>query len=104
MQLNDQNFIQEIENYQGVALVDFFAPWCGPCLIMEPILEQLIKDYKDKSVKIAKINIDENQQTAEKYQIASIPTFILFKQGKIEGKIIGYSTIEEIRLLIDKSI
>jgi len=104
MQLNDQNFKPEIEDYQGVVLVDFFAPWCGPCQIMAPMIEQLITEYKNKSVKIAKINIDENQQTAEKYQIASIPTFILFKQGKIEGKIIGYSTIEDIRLLIDKSL
>ena len=102
MQLTDQNFQQEIEQYQGIAVVDFFAPWCGPCQLMAPMIEELIKEYQDKNIKIAKINIDENKTTAQKFNIMSIPTIYLFKNGKVIERIIGYTTKEDLKELINK--
>lgn len=90
MIFNNNNFKQEVEDNAGVVLVDFFAPWCGPCQLMAPIVEELINEYKDKGVKIGKLNIDENQEIAAKYNVMSIPTFLLFKNGKVIDQKVGY--------------
>ena len=102
MELTEQNFKAEVEDYAGLALVDFFAPWCGPCQLMSPIIDQLAQDYHGKAIKIVKVNIDENKQISDKYQIISIPSLYLFKQGKIIERVNGYSTPEELKKLIDK--
>lgn len=104
MVFNKNNFKQEVEDNVGAVLVDFFAPWCGPCQIMGPIVEELINEYKDKSVKIGKLNIDENQDIASKYSVMSIPTFLMFKNGKVVGQKIGYGDKEELKEMIDKNI
>lgn len=75
----DQNFEQEVK--EGFSLVDFWAPWCGPCRMVGPVIEQLAEEYGDK-VKVGKLNVDENQQTAMSYRVMSIPTVILFKDGE----------------------
>ena len=90
MILNKDNFKQEVEDYSGVVLVDFFAPWCGPCQIMSPVVDEIIKENKDQNVKIGKLNIDENQDIAAKYNVMSIPTFLLFKNGKVVDQKTGY--------------
>jgi len=102
MQLNEQNFRQEVEDSIDLVLVDFFAPWCGPCQLMAPIIEELAKEYQGKSIKIAKLNIDENSKIAEKYSIMSIPTISLFDKGKVIDQVIGYCAKEDLRQLIDK--
>ena len=102
MQLIDQNFKKEVEEAKELVLVDFFATWCGPCKLLAPIIEELIEDYKDKKVKIGKLNVDENKQTAEKYNVMGIPTLIFFKEGKIITQITGLQTKEALKQLIDK--
>ena len=83
--LTDQNFADEVENYAGVVLVDFHALWRGPCKRQEPIINALADKYQGK-VKIAKLDVDEAGQTAQRFDIMSIPTVILFKDGKPTGE------------------
>lgn len=84
----DQNFKTEILESERVALVDFWAPWCGPCMTLGPVIEELAGDYAGKAV-VAKLNVDENFNTAREYGIRSIPTMLVFKNGKIVDQMVG---------------
>jgi thioredoxin 1 len=88
LHLNDDNFDAEILKSDLPALVDFWAPWCGPCRIVGPVVEELAEDYAGR-VKVAKMNVDENQKTPSKYGIRGIPTLILFKDGQVSDRIVG---------------
>ena len=92
---NDENFEKEVLQSVGVVLVDFWAPWCGPCRIVGPIVEEIAKDFEGKA-KIGKLNVDENSDTAATYEVMSIPTMIIFKNGKEVDKIVGAQTKEKI--------
>jgi thioredoxin 1 len=83
MQLNEQNFAQEVLKADGPVLVDFFATWCMSCSMMSPIIDKLIEDMKDTPVKIGKVDIDADKALMEKYEVLSIPTFIIFNKGQI---------------------
>lgn len=96
--LTNQNFEEEIK--EGVVLVDFFATWCGPCKMIAPVLSQIAEEYKGK-VKVGKVNVDDENALAIKYQIASIPTLILFKDGKPIKTLIGLSSKSEIENMIN---
>lgn len=86
IEVNDDNF--EIEVLKSdKAIVDFWAEWCGPCRVLGPRFEELSNEMKD--VKFFKVNVDNNQQTSQKFEIRSIPTMLLFKKGELAGKIIG---------------
>lgn len=105
MQFTDQNFQQEVEQNKGLVLVDFFAEWCGPCRVMGPIIEELAGEFKDKPwLKIGKLNIDENTAIAEKYGVMSIPTLILFKDGKKVEQLIGLQNKDLLINLINKNL
>ena len=104
MIFTDQNFKTEAEDNKGLVLVDFYAPWCGPCQLIEPIIDEIIKEYKDKKIKIGKLNIDENKDITEKYNIMTVPTFILFREGKILEQINNYCGKEDLQHLIDKHL
>jgi len=85
--LTNDNFEHEIGEHAGIAVVDFYADWCGPCKVMAPVLEEVSK--KMHEIKFAKVNIDDQQEIAEEYDVMSIPTFIIFKDGKEAGRFLG---------------
>ncbi len=85
-EFTDGNFNQETN--EGLALVDFWAPWCGPCRMVGPVIEELSKDYEGK-IKVGKLNVDDNQETAMKLKVMNIPTVILFKDGQEVERIVG---------------
>ncbi len=93
----DQNFETEVEKSAIPVLVDFWAPWCGPCRIQGPIVEELAKELEGKSVKIGKLNVDENMNVAQKYNIMSIPTLMVFKGGKVEKQLVGVQQKETLK-------
>ncbi|MDQ4040456.1 MAG: thioredoxin [Actinomycetota bacterium] len=86
--VTDSNFQAEVLESETPVLVDFWAPWCGPCRIVHPVLEQIAQERGDE-LRIVKLNVDDNQQTAMTYEILSIPTLILFKGGQVAKKVIG---------------
>jgi thioredoxin 1 len=88
MKINDDNFEQEILKESLPVLVDFWAPWCGPCLRLAPVIEHIGKEYKGK-LKVCKLNVDEAPQAASRYEIRGIPTLAIFKNGKVVDKIVG---------------
>ena len=86
-EVTDTNFQAEVIESEGPVLVDFWAPWCGPCRMVAPVLEEIASERPD--LRIVKLNIDENQQTAANFQVLSIPTMILFKGGQPVKTVIG---------------
>jgi thioredoxin 1 len=86
-EVTDSNFQAEVIEAETATLVDFWAPWCGPCRVVGPVLEEIAAERDD--LRIVKMNVDDNQQTAAQYQVLSIPTMILFKNGQEAKKIIG---------------
>ena len=88
LEIKESNFEEEVLKYEGTVLVDFWAPWCGPCRMQTPILER-VAESSEISAKIAKVNTDEAPSIAQKYDVSSIPTLIIFKGGKEVEKMIG---------------
>ena len=86
--VTDATFEQEIEKHDGLAVVDFWATWCGPCRMIAPILDQLAGEYEGK-VKVAKLDVDANIQTATRFNVRSIPMLLFFKGGKLVDQIVG---------------
>lgn len=101
--LTDVNFEEEVLSSDLPVLVDFWAAWCGPCKMVAPIIEEIARDY-DGKIKVAKLNVDEYSNVASKYNIMSIPTIFLFKNGEPVEKLIGARSKDEFKEMIERHI
>ena len=101
--VTDKDFEEKVLKSQTPVLVDFWAAWCGPCKMAEPVLEELSDEYKDK-IAIMKLNVDDNQDSPAKYQVMSIPTTILYKGGEEVGRQIGFAGKQAFEDLIKKGV
>lgn len=101
--LTKQTYDGEIVNSDVPVLVDFWAPWCGPCRMLAPVIEEIAQEYEGK-VKVCKVNVDEEGELASMNAIVSIPTVILFKDGKQVGKLVGANPFDDYADLIEKFI
>ncbi|WP_034356001.1 thioredoxin [Deinococcus phoenicis] len=99
VELTDSNF--QTETSQGLTLVDFWAPWCGPCRIIAPVIEELAGQYEGR-VKVAKLNVDDNPSVSGQYRVMSIPTMILFKDGQPVEGMVGAQPKRAFEALLDK--
>lgn len=101
IELTNANFENEVLKSDKPVLVDFWASWCGPCKMIAPVIESLSVEYSGK-VKVGKVNVDEQSELAAKHQIVSIPTVMLFKDGKVVEKLIGAHAKDDYEDIIDK--
>lgn len=99
-EINNNNFNDETK--EGIVLVDFWANWCGPCKMLTPVLEQLSSEIKD--VKFFKVNVDENGELAQQFRIASIPTVMIFKNGEVVDKMMGFKPKNQVEEFLKKHI
>ena len=98
--LDTQNFADEVLNTSGTVLVDFYADWCGPCKMVAPVVDEIAEERTD--IIVGKANVDESAALAKQYKVMSIPTLIVFKDGKESARLIGYSPKEEILAALGK--
>ncbi|MBS4216924.1 thioredoxin [Bacillus sp. FJAT-49711] len=101
MHATDESF--STETSEGVVLVDFWAPWCGPCKMIAPVLEELDAELGEKA-KIVKVDVDDNQETASKFGIMSIPTLVVLKNGELVDKTVGFQPKEALAELVNKHL
>ena len=101
--LDDSNFEAEVLKSDKPVLVDFWAPWCGPCQMMGPLVDELASEYEGK-IKVAKLNVDENQASAGEYKVMSIPTFLVFKGGEVVDQMVGGVQKDKMKEMVDKHI
>ena len=97
-QLTDANYKENVLDKKGVALVDFWAEWCGPCRMIGPVIEELATEYEGKAL-IAKVDVDENAELSQQYQVRSIPTILILKDGEVVDKHVGVASKKQ---LMDK--
>lgn len=98
--LKDSVFNEEVINKKGIVLVDVYATWCGPCKMLSPIVDNVAEEVTD--IDVAKIDVDENNEVAQKYGVMSVPTLLLFKDGELMDKSIGFQSKEQILDMIGK--
>jgi thioredoxin 1 len=101
--LSDSAFNEKVLKSDKPVLVDFWATWCGPCLMMAPVIDELATEFADKAV-IAKLDVDQNQETSAKFGIRSIPTMLIFKNGEVVDKVVGGTSKAELASRINKHL
>ncbi len=102
-EVNDKNFNEEITNSDNIVVVDFWAPWCGPCKMLTPVMEELAKEM-GKEVKFAKVNVDENPMISSKYGIASIPTVMVFNKDTVKETMVGFRPKADLKKIIQRNL
>ena len=103
LQITKNNFEVEVKNSEIPVLLDFWASWCGPCQMLSPVIREIAGEYEGKA-KIGKVNVDEEPELASLFGIASIPTVVVMKQGKVTDTSIGYKPEEQIAEMLDKEL
>ena len=103
IEITDTNFEQEVLNSEQPVVVDFWAPWCGPCKMMEPAMQKLEKQYGDK-IKFVRMNVDGNQEIAQRYKVMSVPSLVLFKDGQAKEKVTGYYPEAKLAHYVERKI
>lgn len=98
--LTGKNFEEEVVHADRTVLVDFFATWCGPCRMIAPIVEEIAEEYAD-TVKVGKVDVDESPELAAAFGVSSIPTLVVFRDGQVVNKTVGYCSKEELLSLLD---
>ena len=102
LEIGDSDFNSRVENHGGCSLVDFWAPWCGPCVAFAPQLEKIAEQYKDKLF-VYKLNVQDNQDIPIKYGISAVPTMVLFKEGKEVDRVVG-ANLKQLLVIIDSAL
>jgi thioredoxin 1 len=103
-EVTDGNFQKEVLDRKGVSVLDFWAEWCGPCRMIDPIIKNLSVEYKDKDVLVGKVNVGDNPEIPVKYGIISIPTILIIKDGQEVKRQVGYTTQANLAKLIDAQL
>lgn len=101
--ISDQDFEEKVIKSTRPVLVDFWAPWCRPCLMLAPVVKDLAGEYQGK-IDFAKLDVDQNPKTASQYQVMSIPTVIVFKKGKAYAHLVGFKPKEELKKALDAAL
>lgn len=104
IEATESNFATEIVGSQGLAMVDFWAVWCGPCRIVAPSVEALADEYQEKGLKVAKVDVDSNPSIAAQFGIRSIPTIMFFKDGKVVDQVIGAVPKDALERVVQKHL
>jgi thioredoxin 1 len=102
-EINDLNFNEEITNSDSIVVVDFWAPWCGPCKMLTPVIEELAREM-GKEVKFAKVNVDENPVISSKYKVSSIPTVVIFNKDTVKETMVGFRPKADLKKIIERNI
>lgn len=102
-EINDKNFTEEVEKASTPVVVDFWASWCGPCKMLAPVMEEVADELEGKA-KFVKVNVDENPQASSQFRIASIPTVMVFKDGKVVQTMVGFRPKQAIKSTIEQFI
>jgi len=103
MIINENNFLNEVINSDKPVLLDFWASWCGPCRVLSPIIEEISIMYGEK-LKVGKINVDEEENLANKFNINSIPSVFILKNGKVVNSFLGYRPLEDVKKFVEDNI
>lgn len=101
-QVTDSSWDNDVLNHQGLVMVDFWAEWCGPCKMIAPVIEELSNEVS--GVKVCKLNVDENPETAFKYQVTGIPTLLFFKDGKPIEQVVGFTGKDSLKTVINRHL
>ena len=95
--VEDQNFKKEVLDSEGYVLVDFWADWCNPCKMLGPVIDKLADEYDEDDLKVRKMNVDENKEKPSEYNVSGIPTLLLFKDGEVVHKMVGFKPFKALK-------